>query len=172
MKIRFFFLIIYSMLLTACVTQQQDITPALAEPMTQYRCNAKILFSDATREFSTREVMHSNTYVLHLGEPLTQQLSATFWTDSLTLQAGRPAPTVTVGFGNGTGVQKNQDGKERLQVSLQFQIFRPSGNSYLDIVAGQSTARDPAKAAAESITIALLRLQSVLNNAGICQPIP
>lgn len=116
--------------------------------------------------------MHSNTYVLHLGEPLAQQLSATFWTDSLSLQAGRPAPTVTVGFGNGTGVQKNQEGKERFQVSLQFQIFRPSGKSYLDIVAGQSTAKDPAKASAEALTIALMRLQGVLDNAGICRPIP
>jgi hypothetical protein len=172
MKNRFLLLIIYSMLLTACVTQQQEITPVLPEPTTQYRCKAKILFSDATREFSTREVMHDNSYVVHLGEPLTQQLSAIFWTDTLSLQTGQPAPTVTVGFGNGTGNQKNQDAQERFQVSLQFQIFKPSGKSYMDIVSGQSTARDPAKASAEAITIALLRLQRLLDNAGICRPIP
>jgi hypothetical protein len=79
---------------------------------------------------------------------------------------------VTVGFGNGTGNQKNQDAQERFQVSLQFQIFKPSGKSYMDIVSGQSTARDPAKASAEAITIALLRLQRLLDNAGICRPIP
>lgn len=156
--------------LAACATQQQQATPVLVEPEQQYICKAKILFSDATREFSTRETIDGTQYLLHLGEPLATQLPKIFWVDSAALHSGRPGPTVTVGFAGNTGIRENADGDVVLQVGLQFQIFKPTGQSYTDIVSGQSSSSNGKQAAEEALALALVRLESMLESAGICRP--
>ena len=156
-------------LMTGCAAQQQTITPVLAEPEKQYLCKARILFSDATREFSTREMIGNNSYMLNLGEPLAAWIPKVFWMDSAAMSSGRPAPIVTIGFSHNTGIRETADGKEVFQIGLQFQIFKPTGQSRMDTVTGQSGSINAQRASEEALALALLRLESMLESAGVCR---
>ncbi len=164
-----FLLLFVSTLIPACATMPLDITPALPEPDKQYICQSKIIFSDATREFSLRTQWHGHPHVLHIGEPLTVQLPKIFWTDSNALHSGKPTPLVAVGFAVNTGAHTKDNGEEELHVGLQFQILQPTGQSYSDVVTGQSTRTETSAATTEALTQALLRLESILESAGICR---
>lgn len=127
------------------------------------------MFSDATREFSTRETIGNSLYMLNLGEPLTARIPKSLWMDSAALNSGRPVPIVTIGFAHTTGIRETTDGKEMFQVGLQFQIFKPTGQSISDTVTGQSASTNGQRASEEALALALLRLESMLESAGICR---
>jgi hypothetical protein len=67
-----------------------------------------------------------------------KRCSNIFWTDSAAALSGRALPTITLGFDGGTGVHTDSS-KYRAQISLQFQIFKPTGQSYMDVAVGQSS---------------------------------
>jgi hypothetical protein len=60
-----------------------------------------------------------------------------------------------------------------VRISLQFQIFKPTGQSYMDIAVGEaSSAAENSDAVVVNAALqqALGRLAGVLNSAGICRP--
>ena len=83
-------------------------------------------------------------------------------------------PVVTLGFDGATGVYTDSS-KYYAQISLQFQIFKPTGQSYMDLAVGQSAASASGQAASEAVvktamTQALHRLEGILVSADICRP--
>lgn len=130
------------------------------------------MLGEPTRRFLLRTHYRGHDYQFQLGEPLTQQVKARFWSDAIAAQSGRPQPVVAIGFDARTATRAGDKRSDTLHVGLQFQIFKPTGQSYLDILGGQSQAAQPEAAAAEALTRALDNLTSVLVNAGICVAAP
>ncbi len=165
-----------ALLLTACASKPaptpQTVQAVLPEPDHQYMCGARIHLSDATREFAVPANDKGDGTMIRLGELLNQQIQKTFWIDSVAASSGRPMPIVTVGFDGGTGVYRDErSGSNVAHVGLQFQIFRPTGQSYMDVTNGSSSLKATDQAVAASLTQAVQRLESILNRAGICRQV-
>ena len=107
-----------------------------------------------------------------LGSLLDQAVQKMFWKDSVAAASGRAVPVVTLGFDGGTGAYR--DSALYLRISLQFQIFKPTGQSYLDIVVGESSSKSAADGSDAAVINAALqqalgRLAGVLASAGVCR---
>lgn len=145
------------------------------ETQQQYMCVSKLYLSDATQAFVLPADDTGKGNAIAVGEMLQKSVQNMFWLDAAAANAGRPMPIVTVGFASGTGVYHDPATKKNItQIRLQFQIFKPTGQSYMDAVNGQSVARSNGAADNEvairaAMTQALHRLQAILSQATICR---
>ena len=164
--------------LASCAMQEK---PQVVEGLpvvtdNQYMCVSKIYLSDMTKAFLLPVADGGKGGNVDAGKLLDKAVQETFWTDASAAASGRPQPVVTLGFDGGTGVYTDPyNDKYFVQISLQFQIFKPTGQSYMDIAVGQSSA--PASGHADSeaairmaMTQALHRLEGILVSAEICRP--
>lgn len=169
-------LLLLSGLLVSCAAVEKTPPVAnddLATGKRQYMCLSGIHLSDMTKGFSLPVDERSQRGDIQAGKILDKAVQETFWKDSAAALSGRALPTVVLGFDGGTGVQTS-GGKYFAQISLQFQIFKPTGQSYMDIVVGQSSAPASGPAASEkaidaAIKQALSRLENILVNAEVCR---
>ena len=172
---RFFLVVLNSLLLVSCAAPQNaDESTALAvDADRQYMCVSKIYLSDMTKAFSLPAAGSNKTGDIQAGKILDKAVQNIFWTDSSSAMSGRALPVVSLGFDGATGVDTNSS-KYYAQISLQFQIFKPTGQSYMDVVVGQSSGPASGQAASEAtinaaIMQALHRLGGTLVNAQICR---
>lgn len=175
-RVRFSALLV--LFLASCAMQDKsrvvEGVPVVTD--SQYMCVSKIYLSDMTKAFLLPVADGGNGGNVDAGKLLDKAVQGTFWTDASAAASGRPLPVVTLGFDGGTGVYTDpHNNKYFVQISLQFQIFKPTGQSYMDIAVGQSSA--PAYGHAESeaaiqaaMTQALHRLEGILVSAEICRP--
>lgn len=159
--------------LAGCTGQRsQTVALSLPDPTQQYLCRASFVLGEPTRTFRLRTHYRGQDYLIPLGEALTHQVKMRFWTDAVAAQSGRPQPVVAVGFDARTATRAGDPNNDTLRIALQFQIFRPTGQSYIDIQGGQSRQTAPEAAAAEALTQALDGVTDVLVTAGICLAAP
>lgn len=159
--------------LAGCAAKPSTESPpvaAMTEPERQYMCVSKIYLSDVSRAHTLSGRIDGDDFVVPIGEHLARQIAARFWVDSTRQASGRPQPTVTTGFAPGTGVRPaKRGGAADVQVVLQFQLLKPTGQSYYDMVGGKAVAATADVAANQALEQALQRLESVLTTAGICR---
>ena len=174
---RVFLLVLNGFLLVSCAVHAPEQPDAANEPVNvtdrQYMCVSKIYLSDLTKAFLLPVDSRHKGESVQAGKMLDKAVQNIFWTDSSATLSGRALPTITLGFDGGTGVY-NDSNKYLAQISLQFQIFKPTGQSYMDLAVGQSSGSASGQAASEAainaaITQALHRLGSTLVNAEICR---
>ena len=151
-------------------TAPENIALSLGAQDAQYMCVSPIYLSDVTKSFNLP--LGSNDRSVALGALLDQAVQKTFWKEARPAVAGAVAPVVTVGFDGGTGAYR--DSTLYVRTSLQFQIFKPTGQSYMDIAVGESSsdsAPDSSDGAVVNAALqqALGRLAGVLKSAGICR---
>lgn len=158
-------------LLAGCAAKPAvQSAPAVMEPAHQYMCVSKVYLSDISRAHTLSGNIGDDDFVVPIGERLAQQLAARFWVDSTLQASGRPQPTITAGFAPGTGVRPAKRGGDiDVQVVLQFQLLKPTGQSYYDMVGGRAVADSADSAASQALGQALQRLESVLLTAGLCR---
>jgi hypothetical protein len=170
--------LVFVLLLASCaMPEKSDDAAALAVTADrQYMCVSKIHISDMTRAFSLPAAGASSNGNIQAGKVLDKIVQETFWTDSAAAVSGRALPVVTLGFDGATGVYTDTgNDKYYAQISLQFQIFKPTGQSYMDIAVGQASASADGQADSEKVikaamTQALHRLEGILVSAEICRP--
>lgn len=135
----------------------------------QYMCVTKVYLSEFSRaQMLTGDVDKSQ--VVPVGEILAKKMAARFWVDSAVAASGRPQPTATTGFAQGTGWRQSKSGKHAdVQVVLQIQLLKPTGQSYYDNVVGRAEADTPDEASAQAVEKVLLQLEELLEAAGICR---
>jgi hypothetical protein len=176
---RVFLLVLNSVLLMSCAINAPEQSDTANESVNvtgrQYMCVSKIYLSDLTKAFLLPVDSRHKGDNVQVGKMLDKAVQNIFWTDSSAALSGRVLPTITLGFDGGTGVY-NDSSKYRAQISLQFQIFKPTGQSYMDVVVGQSSGPASGQSASEvavnaAIIQALHRLGSTLVNAQICRVI-
>ncbi len=174
---RYFALLCLLFSLGACVTseeqkqkekQHHSITPFLMEPLQQYVCSAKIYISDATKAFQLSGKAHGESYDIELGGALEPLVNAMFWIESSALTGDRPQVQVNLGFANGSFSRLVNSGAMEVGVSLQFQIFKPTGQSYSDAVTGLSSVESVDRAAGDALEQALVSLGNNLVSTGVC----
>lgn len=170
-------LAISMMLLAGCATteSQERAAPekiALSSSVqdAQYMCLSPIYLSDATKSFSL--LLGSNDRSVALGELLDQAVQKIFWKETRPAVAGAVAPVVTLGFDGGTGAYR--DSTLYVRISLQFQVFKPTGQSYMDVAVGESSSQSAENSSDAAVVNAALqqslrRLAGVLTSAGICR---
>jgi hypothetical protein len=162
-----------SIFFAGCAVKQSqpDAQPAVvafAEPEHQYICVSDIYFGETTRAHT----LSDGKTDVPVGQWLAKLSAARFWTDSALKARGNPQPTVTAGFAPGTGVRPAKGLRDvEVQVILQFQIMRPTGNAYYDTVGGRASAETIEVASMQALNQALERMESVLANAGICRQV-
>ena len=178
---RKFLFVCMALLLTSCATT--DNQPAKSDPGLpvevdqQYMCVSKIHLSDLTKGFLLPAAGGDSKGNIQAGQILDKAVQGTFWLDSAASKSGRALPVVVVGFDGATGVYTDtSSSKYYAQISLQFQIFKPTGQSYMDIAVGQASATANGHAASQEVvqaamTQALHRLESILVSADICRRI-
>lgn len=160
-------------LLSCAVTETTQSDAALEKR--QYMCASTIHVSDMSRGFLLPVDEDRSRGDVQAGKILDRMVQQTFWKDSTAAASGRALPALTIGFDGGTGVRTG-NGKYVAQISLQFQVFKPTGQSYMDIVVGQSSVSGSGQAAGEkaveaAMQQALHRLGNILANAEICRQI-
>lgn len=173
---RIFLLVLNSVLLISCAVNAPEQSDAANEANVtgrQYMCVSKIYLSDLTKAFLLPVDSRHKGDNIQAGKMLDAAVQNIFWTDSSAALSGRALPTITLGFDGGTGV-KTESSKYFAQISLQFQIFKPTGQSYMDLAVGQSSGPASGRLASEAainaaIMQALHRLGSTLVNAEICR---
>jgi hypothetical protein len=175
----FFLLLLNSLLLMSCAVHTSRQPDATNEAMNitdrQYMCVSKIYLSDLTKAFLLPVDSRHKGDNIQVGKILDKAVQNMFWTDSSAALSGRALPAITLGFDGGTGVYNDSGSNKYLaQISLQFQVFKPTGQSYMDVVVGQSSGPASGQAASEAainaaIMQALHRLGSALVNAQICR---
>lgn len=175
---KIFWLVLASLLLQSCAITEQAQSDTNADAAVtdkrQYMCMSKIYLSDMTKGFLLPvDESNQSSGDIQAGKMLDKAVQETFWTDSAAALSGRALPVVTLGFDGGTGVQTSK-GKYFAQISLQFQIFKPTGQSYMDLAVGQSSAPASGQAASTkaidaAIKQALRRLENILVNAEVCR---
>jgi hypothetical protein len=170
-----------ALFLTSCATT--DNTPAINDPGLsvevdqQYMCISKVHLSDLTKGFLLPAAGGDSHGSIQAGQLLDKAVQATFWVDSTASASGRVMPAVVVGFDGATGVYTDTSNSNYYaQISLQFQIFRPTGQSYMDIAVGQAAAAADGQAASQAVieaamSQALHRLEGILVSAEICRRI-
>ncbi|HSC75261.1 MAG TPA: hypothetical protein VLB90_03365 [Pseudomonadales bacterium] len=171
-----FFSALIALLLVSCAAPEgTDVTtePAV-EADRQYMCVSKVYLSDLTKAFLLPAAGNNKGSDIQAGKMLDKAVQEIFWTDSSAAMSGRALPVVTLGFDGATGVYTDS-GKYYAQISLQFQIFKPTGQSYMDLAVGQSAASTGGQAASEKVVKAAMkqalhRLESILVSADICRP--
>lgn len=142
----------------------------------QYMCVSKVYLSDVTKAFLLPVADGGDGGNVEAGKLLDKAVQGTFWTDASAKVSGRVPPVVTLGFDGATGVYTDPNsGKYFVQISLQFQIFKPTGQSYMDVAVGQSSAPASGHAGSEAaiqaaMAQALHRLEGILVSAQICRP--
>jgi len=170
-------LALFVMGLAGCAATPETKERAAPEPMSltlneqdvQYMCASPVYLSDVTKSFVLP--LGSNDRTVAMGDLLNQAVQKMFWKET---KAGNAvAPVVTAGFDGGTGAYR--DSTLYVRISLQFQIFKPTGQSYMDVAVGESsskTAPDSSDGAVVNAALqqALGRLAGVLSSAGICRP--
>lgn len=170
------FLVLFVTGLAGCVAMTEPkeraapetVSLALNQQDVQYMCASPIYLSDVTKSFSLP--LGSNDRTVAMGALLNQAVQKMFWKET---KAGNAVPpVVTLGFDGGTGAYR--DSTLYVRISLQFQIFKPTGQSYMDIAVGESsskTAPDSSDGAVVNAALqqALGRLAGVLKSAGICR---
>lgn len=153
--------------LVACASHPGVVTPVLAPPDQQYRCAATLHVSDATAGYVLKGNVDGDPVSLRLGEPLAAQVKAIWWQDALVPARQRTA--VNLGFGTGSSVRAARQGRGvEVRVNLQYQLFRPTGQSYSDLAIGTATAATLDEASALALQKAVRQLERVLHHAGIC----
>ena len=170
-------------LLAGCATKPKVVEPTTAEnppvehsPVDvsrssshQYICVTKVYLS----EFSRAQLLaggEGKSQVVPVGEILAKKIADRFWVDSAVVASGRPQPTATTGFAQGTGWRQPKSGNRAdVQVVLQIQLLKPTGQSYYDNVIGRAEAATPVDASTEAVEKALLQLADLLEGAGICR---
>lgn len=176
---RIFLLVLNSVLLMSCAVNAPEQSDAANESVNvtgrQYMCVSKIYLSDLTKAFLLPVDSRHKGDNVQAGKILDKAVQNTFWTDSSAVFSGRALPAITLGFDGGTGVYNDSGSNKYLaQISLQFQIFKPTGQSYMNLVVGQSSGPASGQAASEAainaaIMQALHRLGGTLVNAQICR---
>ena len=149
-------------------TAPENIALSLGAQDAQYMCVSPIYLSDVTKSFNLP--LGSDERTVALGALLDQAVQKKFWKETRPAFSGAEAPVVTLGFDGGTGAYR--DSTLYVRISLQFQIFKPTGQSYMDIVVGEaSSSADNSDAVVVNAALqqALGRLAGVLNSAGICR---
>ncbi len=175
---RFFLIVLNSFLLVSCAahtSEQSDAANEVNVTDRQYMCVSKIYLSDLTKAFLLPVDSRHKGDNVQAGKMLDKAVQNIFWTDSASALSGRALPTITLGFDGGTGVY-NDSSKYLAQISLQFQIFKPTGQSYIDLAVGQASGSVSGRVASEAtinaaILQALRRLGGTLVNAEICRVI-
>jgi hypothetical protein len=170
-----------ALLLSACA-QSPKTAPALTEvpvtvptPERQYMCVSKIYLSDITKAFIFPADDSGEGNVIAVGDLLDKRVKETFWIDTSPKADKRVAPNITLGFDRGTGVYRNPEGDGNLvQLRLQYQIFKPTGQSFSSTSFGQYTAKTSDQAATikalhNAMEQALDRLADGLIQTGICK---
>ena len=164
-------------LLAGCVAQenqqrsaQEDIVLLPSTDDRQYMCVSPVYLSDATKSFHL--ALGSQDNHVALGALLDQAVQKMFWKETKAT-ATSVAPVVTLGFDGGTGAYR--DSTLYVRISLQFQIFKPTGQSYLDVAVGESSSQSAENDSDAAVVNAALkqslsRLAGVLISAGICRP--
>jgi hypothetical protein len=178
-----FFSALMALLLASCASLKQADQQGTAEQKAmavetdnQYMCVSKVYLSDLTKAFLLPAAGNNKGLDIQAGKMLDKAVQETFWVDSSAAMSGRVSPVVTLGFDGGTGVYTDtSSNKYYAQISLQFQIFKPTGQSYMDIAVGQAAASADGQAASEAVikaamTQALHRLEGILVSAEICRP--
>lgn len=170
-----------TLLLSACAhtnkapTALTDVPVTAPAPEHQYSCVAKIYLSELTKAYILPADDSGEGNVISAGDVLDKMVSDRFGVDANV--RGRVMPNVTLGFDRGTGVYKNPDEKGNLvQIRLQYQIFKPTGQSFSSSSFGQSPIRNTdqantSKAITKAMAQALDRLGDGLIQTGICKNI-
>ncbi|MCC7516552.1 MAG: hypothetical protein IT470_04340 [Pseudomonadales bacterium] len=170
-------LLAVSMLLAGCVAKTADEKPAFenvalsfSATSGQYMCVSPVYLSDVTKNFSMP--LGDKQHTVALGSLLNQAVQKMFWKEAKAEAVGKAIPVVMVGFDGGTGAYR--DDTLYTRVSLQFQIFRPTGQSYMDVVVGEASSKTVSNASDAAVVNAALeqalgRLAGVLVSAGICR---
>ena len=164
-------------LLTGCVAEvkpqeraaPENIVLALNAQDTQYMCTSPIYLSDVSKSFHL--LLGRGGRSVALGALLDQAVKKMFWKETRATFSGAEAPVVMLGFDGGTGAYR--DSSLYVRISLQFQIFKPTGQSYMDIAVGEASSaaeNSDAVVVNDALQQALGRLAGVLNSAGICRP--
>ena len=128
-------------------------------------CVSRVHLSEATQAYQ----LSAGNDVAPLGSWLDEQIAQRFWVDAARKASGQPQPVVTTGFATGTGVRPAGIGKVDAQVVLQFQLMKPTGQSYFDGVGGRATAHSVQQASREALDQALRGLEDVLTSTGFCR---
>jgi hypothetical protein len=140
-------------------------------PAVQLVCVTKVYLSEISRAHRLSGQTGGADFAIPVGECLNQQVKATFWEDSAVKASSRPQPAVNVGFAVGNGVRPaKRNGEVEVQVALQYQILRPTGQSYDNVAVGRATGK-PEQAVKDALSQALYRFETALINAGICRVI-
>ncbi|HQQ62088.1 MAG TPA: hypothetical protein PLF22_00795 [Pseudomonadales bacterium] len=173
-----------ALLLVSCAQSPQtpgtpakltDVPVKTSTPIHQYSCISKIYLSEITKAFLIPADDSGEGNVIRVGEVLDKMVSDMFWLDTTNTGIKRVAPNVTLGFDRGTGVYRHPDGNGNLvQIRLQYQIFKPTGQSFSSSSFGQFPAR---KANQDSTVLALNqammqsleRLADGLVQTGVCK---
>lgn len=159
------------MLVAGCAGKPMEVEPAamtFPEPQRQYICVSDIYFGDTARA----HVLSDGTTDVPVGDWLARLSGARFWTDSALKASGKPQPKVTAGFAQGTGVRAAEGFRDvEVQIVVQFQIMKPTGNAYYDLVGGRASGHSIGAASAQALGQALDRFESVLLSAGICRQV-
>jgi hypothetical protein len=170
-------LAIVVLLLAGCVAKDsqeraapENIALSSNEQDAQYMCVSSIYLSDVTKSFSLS--LGSNDRSVALGALLDQAVKKVFWKETRPAVAGAVAPVVTLGFDGGTGAYR--DSSLYVRISLQFQVFKPTGQSYMDVAVGESSSQSADNSSDAAVVNAALqqslrRLAGVLTSAGICR---
>jgi hypothetical protein len=150
----------------------EKITLSFDAQNKQYMCVSPVYLSEATKSFILS--LGDNNHTVALGTLLDQAVQKIFWKDANAAASGRANPIVMLGFDGGTGAYR--DSTLYVRISLQFQIFKPTGQSYIDLAVGESssqTASDSSDAAVvnDALQQSLGRLAGILTSAGICRAV-
>lgn len=160
--------LLLTLLLAACAGPRPDsdaVPRAVDTPVQQFMCVSRVRLSEA----SQAHTIAVGEDAAPIGEWLAQAVGERFWVDAMLRASGKPQPQIATGFATGTGVRPAGLGQVEAQVVLQFQIMRPTGQSYDDIIGGRATARSVDEAARAALHQALGRLETALVNAGVCR---
>ncbi|HRF87038.1 MAG: hypothetical protein IPN27_09780 [Cellvibrionales bacterium] len=162
-------------LLAGCVAKEKPQQRAAPEKFVltlnaqemQHMCTSPIYLSDLTKSFSLP--LGGDDRSVALGELLDQAVQKVFWKETRPAVAGSVPPVVTLGFDGGTGAYR--DSTLYVRISLQFQVFKPNGQSYLDVAVGEASSSTESDAVVVNAALqqALGRLAGVLRSAGICR---
>ena len=176
-----FLLVLSGLFLVSCAIHAPEQSSVADEQVNvtdrQYMCVSKIYLSDLTKAFLLPVDSRHKGDNIQAGKALDKAVQSIFWTDSSAALSARALPAITLGFDGGTGVYNDSNSNKYLaQISLQFQVFKPTGQSYMDVVLGQSSGSASGQVASEAainaaIMQALHRLGSILVNAQICRVI-
>ncbi len=142
-----------------------------AESQRQFMCVSKVYVSDVSQAHTLSGSLGGREFTVPVGEWLDSQLAARFWQDATVRASGRPQPTITAGFAPGTGVRPAGFNDAEVQLVVQLQLLKPTGQDYYDLIGGRATANTAAEATNDALEQVLRQLEMLLVNAGLCRQV-